>query len=121
MSGTATTETAGHAHPSNVRYVQVALVLALLTAFEVTIPYVTDVKGPVIAVLLTLMVIKFATVGAMFMHLRFDSLMFRRLFITGILLALAVYMAAIVSFQFFGDDTTSEPLDQRAHPGAITR
>jgi len=68
------------------------------------------------------MVIKFATVALWFMHLRFDSLLFRRFFLTGILLAAGVYIAIMMTaFQFFGNDTTSVPLNKIPPPARITR
>jgi len=36
-------------------------------------------------------------VALYFMHLRFDSKLFRRLFVTGIILAIAVYLVALSS------------------------
>lgn len=113
--------TPSHEHPSNVLYVKVALVLAAFTAVEVALPYVADVEGPVIAVMLAVMVIKFAVVAGMFMHLRFDSVMFRRMFVAGLVLAVGVYLAAMLSMQFFGDEKDFEPLEERARPASITR
>jgi cytochrome c oxidase subunit 4 len=49
------------------------------------------------ASLLVMMVIKFVLVGLWFMHLRFDSKLFRRLFLVGIVLALGVYTAAMAT------------------------
>jgi predicted membrane-bound mannosyltransferase len=109
-----------HAHPSDLTYVKVALVLGVITAAEVSLPYITDVEGPVLAAMLVMMAVKFGIVGAMFMHLRFDSKLFRRLFIAGIALAAGVYLAVMVSMQFYGDDTTSQPLDELPHPASIT-
>ena len=86
---------------------------AILTAFEVALYYVEDDLGTSVTIptLLVMMVVKFAVVGAYFMHLKFDSPIFRRLFYAGILLAVGVYVATMTSMQFFGDDTTS--VDQR--------
>ncbi|MGH2758668.1 MAG: hypothetical protein ACRDKJ_03785, partial [Actinomycetota bacterium] len=50
------------------------------------------------AALLVMMVIKFAFVGLWFMHLRFDSPIFRRLFVGGIILAMAIYTVVLLSF-----------------------
>jgi len=108
----------GHAHPSDGKYVQIALVLGVITAAEVAIPYITDVEGPFLVLMLVLMVVKFFLVVAWFMHLRFDSALFRRLFVGGIVLAVAVYLAALASFQYFGEDTTT--LDERTGDGPAT-
>jgi cytochrome c oxidase subunit IV len=116
---TASAHEGGHAHPSDMEYVKVALVLAAITGAEVAMPYVTDVKGPILALMLVLMVTKFTIVAMWFMHLRFDSLLFRRFFVTGLVLATLVYLAVFTSTQFFGKDTTSLPLDERPAPARI--
>ncbi|MGD9798487.1 MAG: hypothetical protein AB7V15_10290, partial [Acidimicrobiia bacterium] len=72
-----------------------------------------------LGLMLVLMVTKFAIVAMWFMHLRFDSALFRWAFVSGLLLAVFVYMIVFVSTQFFGDDTTSEPLEDRAPPAGI--
>jgi cytochrome c oxidase subunit 4 len=110
----------GPTHPSDLDYVKVALVLAVITGAEVAMPYATDIKGPVIALMLVLMAAKFTIVALWFMHLRFDSVIFRRVFISGLVLAVLVYLAVATSFQFFGHDTTDQPLDQRPPTARIT-
>ena len=40
---------------------------------------------------------KFALVALFFMHLRFDSVIFRRLFVTGIVLAAFVYFILLTT------------------------
>jgi len=103
----------GHEHPSDWMYIKVAIFLAVLTAAEVGMYYVEeDLGSATVPILLVMMVIKFAVVGAYFMHLKFDSVIFRRLFYAGILLAVGVYSATMVSMQFFGDDTTSVDMRQ---------
>lgn len=88
-----------HEHPGPGQYVKVALFLAVVTAVEVGAYYVTGIPDGILsASLLVMMVVKFAFVGLWFMHLRFDSRLFRRLFIVGIFLALAVYTVILVSF-----------------------
>lgn len=98
----------GHAHDdgahghglTDMGYVKVALVLALLTALEVALTYV-DIGSLFMPVLLLLMVIKFVTVVSFFMHLRFDNKIFSWLFYSGLFLAIGVYLAALCTFQFF--------------------
>ncbi len=61
-------------HPSRKQYLGVFLGLAVLTAIEVAVVYVTGVsKGLMIAVLTTLAVTKAALVGLFFMHLRSET------------------------------------------------
>jgi cytochrome c oxidase subunit 4 len=84
-----------HAHPGPGEYVKVALILAVVTAIEVGAYYVTAIPRPIFSTLLLIMMfIKFSLVGLWFMHLRFDSPIFRRLFLSGIVLALLVYLVA---------------------------
>jgi cytochrome c oxidase subunit 4 len=98
----------GHAHPSDLEYVKVALFLAVVTGAEVAASYIDMPMALYLSALMVMMIVKFAVVVLWFMHLRFDNRIFRRMFVSGIALAAAVYAAAMVSMQLFGDDTTSE-------------
>ena len=87
-----------HAHPGERQYIVIALILAAITAVEVAFSYIEAVE-PILAPSLILMsIIKFFMVVAWFMHLRFDSRLFRRLFIAGIALALFCYTAVLTTF-----------------------
>ncbi|MEY2434183.1 MAG: cytochrome c oxidase subunit [Acidimicrobiaceae bacterium] len=91
-----------HTHPSDFQYVMIALFLAVVTGAEVALYYIKSLDFIVLAgLLIVLMIVKFATVAAFFMHLRFDSKLFRRIFITGIVLATFVYMVALSTFHVF--------------------
>src|SRR3954449_10959289 len=88
-------EAHAHAHPSDAQYVLIAAVLAFITGAEVLTYYVDFFKDHFQILLITLipmMIIKFAIVAAFFMHLRFDNKLFRRVFVTGIVLATIVYL-----------------------------
>ena len=89
-----------HHHPSDRTYMGIALILGLITAAEVATYYVDlgSLLGPV---LIVMMIAKFAIVAGWFMHLRFDSNLFTRMFVTGLFLAIGVYMAALATFRFF--------------------
>lgn len=93
----------GHAAEHGVKdreYVVVALILAVLTAIEVSTYYVDF--GPLfLPVLLVLMVAKFVIVVSYFMHLKFDDKIFSYMFYSGLVLALAVYIGALATFKFF--------------------
>ena len=89
----------GHAHPGDKQYVVVALILGLFTAIEV-LTYFVDFGDAAIPTLLVLMVVKFAMVVLYFMHLKFDSPVFMRLFVTGLILAVSVYAIMLAAFQF---------------------
>ncbi|CAN5560393.1 hypothetical protein BH23ACT3_BH23ACT3_05420 [soil metagenome] len=83
------------------RYVQLAAVLALITALEVYASY-ADWLGPAfIPSLIIMMVVKFAAVVLFFMHLKFDSPIFGWLFYSGLFLAIGVYVGFLLTFQFF--------------------
>lgn len=91
-----------HDHPSDGKYIQIALILAAITAAEVVTFYVEDQIGSLLVpVLLVMMVVKFVIVAAWFMHLRFDSNLFTRIFVSGVLLATAVYVGFLTTFEFF--------------------
>jgi cytochrome c oxidase subunit 4 len=91
-----------HTHPTDGQYVLIALFLAVITGAEVGLYYIKSLDFILLASMLgVLMVIKFATVAAFFMHLRFDSKLFRRVFITGIVLATFVYTILLSTFHVF--------------------
>ena len=85
---------------SDAGYIKIAVILALITALEVSTYYVDF--GPLfMPSLLIMMVVKFVMVVSYFMHLKFDSKIFSFLFYTGLGLALFVYIAALATFKFF--------------------
>ena len=85
-------------HPGPAEYVKIAIVLALATAAEVALYYLTSLPRPwYVALLMVFMVFKFSLVVLWFMHLRFDSVIFRRLFVTGIVLAAFVYFILLTT------------------------
>lgn len=90
------------AHPSDRKYVVVAIVLAAITALEVSTYFWEDASTTLLVLtLFPMMIIKFGVVCAYFMHLRFDNPLFRRVFVSGLVLAIAVYTAALGSLNFF--------------------
>ena len=84
----------GHAHLSDLQYMGIAAILAVLTAIEVGVYYL-KADTAVIVLLLVLMALKFSVVVAFFMHLRFDSPILRRLFVTGLVLAVVIYSVTL--------------------------
>ena len=91
-----------HTHPTDFQYVMIALFLAVVTGAEVGLYYIEGLDFLVLAgILIVLMIVKFVTVAGFFMHLRFDTKLFRRIFLTGILLATFVYMILLASFHVF--------------------
>ncbi|MEY3266791.1 MAG: hypothetical protein RJA15_1237 [Actinomycetota bacterium] len=97
------TEAHNEAHEhgmSDAGYIKIALILAAITALEVSTYYVDF--GPLfMPSLIIMMVIKFVMVASYFMHLKFESRIFSFLFYTGLGLALFVYFVALATFKFF--------------------
>ena len=91
-----------HDHPTDRQYVAVAMVLAAITAGEVGVYYIKSLPNPLMIGLLCAMAFtKFTLVALWFMHLRFDSRIFRRLFVTGIVLAISVYVIVLATLHVF--------------------
>lgn len=94
-----------HAHPSPREYIKVAIVLAFVTGLEIAMFYIEGISDAVVIVaLMVMMIIKFALVALWFMHLRFDSLIFRRLFLVGLFLAIFVFGIVLLTFGIFVGD-----------------
>ena len=74
-----------------------AVFLAVVTGIEVGIYYLKGARSVLAPALILLSIVKFSMVGLYFMHLKFDTHLFRRVFILGIILALTVYTVALVT------------------------
>jgi cytochrome c oxidase subunit IV len=93
------------------QYVFIAVVLGVLTAIEVWLSY-TDISHTAQTVmLLVLMVLKFALVVMYFMHLRFDKPVFRRLFVTGLVLAVSVFVIVLLAEHADLNHSSEEPAE----------
>jgi cytochrome c oxidase subunit 4/cytochrome o ubiquinol oxidase operon protein cyoD len=93
---------ADHGHPSDVRFIWIAILLAVLTAIEVALYYVEQEEAipqrANVVMLLALAAIKFAVVAGTFMHLKYDHPQFKRYFIGGGILAGFCYIAVLAAF-----------------------
>jgi cytochrome c oxidase subunit 4 len=87
-----------HAHPGEAKYIKIAIILAVITGVEVAFSYWKAVEDILAPSLIAMSIVKFGIVVAYFMHLKFDSRLFRRLFIAGIALALFCYTAVLTTF-----------------------
>ncbi len=93
--------TATQAHPTAKTYWLIAAFLVAVTAIEIGISYV-EFLGPAQGVLLvTFGIVKFFTVVAVFMHLRYDVRQYRMLFLFGIVGALVVFAVVLAAMQAF--------------------
>lgn len=86
---------AAHGHPTTTTFLKVGAVLAVLTAVEFGIIYLTGFKALVVAVLFILSIAKFILVAGYFMHLKFDGQLLRWTFTVGALLAVGITIAQI--------------------------
>ena len=89
-------------HPDSSQYIVIGIILAVFTAVEVAISFAAVPAGVAVPSLIVLTILKFALVVLWFMHLRFDSGWFRRLFVFGLAIALAVYAATISLMLYAG-------------------
>lgn len=88
-------------HPADSYYVRIAIILAVLTGIEVALSYLGAPTLVEVGGLLFVMAIKFVMVALHFMHLKFDSKVLTRVFYSGLLLAVSVYVAALFTFRIF--------------------
>jgi cytochrome c oxidase subunit 4 len=99
----AATHAEGHDHPTDMTFIKVAVILAIITALETsTYWWPSSVHTLSMAVLLILMTVKFFMILLWFMHLKWDSKLFSLMFYIGLVLAIGCYMVALLTFHFFG-------------------
>jgi cytochrome c oxidase subunit 4 len=87
-----------HAHPGAKEYVVVAVVLAFLTAIEVTVYYLDFIRPWLAHLLIALSLAKFFLVASFFMHLKFDNRLFSSLFVGGLILAIVLGISLLALF-----------------------
>jgi cytochrome c oxidase subunit 4 len=96
-------EHAAAGHASSVTYIQIALILAVLTALEVAASYLPDGMQPpswmFFIVLVLLSVMKFGLVASYFMHLRYDHRIYASCFAAGLLVAAGTILALVALFR----------------------
>jgi cytochrome c oxidase subunit 4 len=103
MSATETTNThegenhGGHATVGT--YVLIGVILTVITAVEVAIFYIPALSRVLVPVLLTLSAAKFVIVVLFYMHLKYDSPVFSRVFFGPMLLALLVVVGLVLLFK----------------------
>jgi len=82
-------------------YLLVAAVLAVITAVEVAVFYVTVLARYLAPILIVLSAAKFALVVMFFMHLKSDHRVFRGLFAGPLAIAVAIVLALMALFGAF--------------------
>ena len=98
--------TGGHGddHVHDWDYIKIALILMVLTALETSTYFIDWFKGNATRQWLFLgpmMSLKFFLVAWFFMHLKQDSQIFSRLFLTGIVFAVGVYTIVFLTLDEF--------------------
>jgi cytochrome c oxidase subunit 4 len=93
-----------HTHPSDKQYLIIGLILAVITAAEVSTYFLDDASTTLLVLtLVPMMIAKFAIVTGYFMHLKYDNPLFKRIFVFGIVLAVSVYGIAMATMEFYDD------------------
>lgn len=91
-------------HPGPRAYAIIALVLSAITLVEFWafyVPWIHEI-GLFMPLLIVLSAVKFSLVAMFYMHLKFDSPLFRLIFTLPLLLALGVGIALMFLFGAFG-------------------
>jgi len=95
-------EGGGHGHATIQTYVNVAIVLAMITAIEVASLYIPGIpKWFLVTSLLVMSVVKFVLVVGFFMHLGYDHNIMRSLFIGPLIIAICIILALMALFSAF--------------------
>lgn len=93
---------AGHGHHEESSkfhiFVQLAMILAVITGVEIVLIYVPLVKWLIVTSLLVLSLVKFLLVIFIFMHLKWDKLFCTVLFFIGLVLAAGTVGALMAIF-----------------------
>lgn len=84
-------------HPTAATYIQVGLVLAVVTIIEVAFYYIDLADGVLLGILMVLSAMKFVLVVLWFMHLRFDSRLFSIAFTGGLILVAALFFVVLAT------------------------
>jgi cytochrome c oxidase subunit 4 len=91
-------------HPTALRYVQIAVILTVLTSIEIAVYYIHQLSKVLIPLLLALSAVKFALVVLWYMHLKFDNRIFSALFTLGLIIGGSILIAMILlmrAYHFF--------------------
>jgi len=106
MSSVAQASHGGSSHSDNKFgiFVQVAMILAVITGLEIMVVYMPFPRWMIITALVILSAVKFMYVIFVFMHLKWDKVFCTILFFIGLVLAILTVWALILLFSV-GDST----------------
>ena len=88
----------GTAHSKFHTFVQIAMVLSVITGIEIVLVYLPFAKWLIVSALVILSAVKFLFVIFYFMHLRWDKVFCTVLFFIGLVLALGTVAALLALF-----------------------
>jgi cytochrome c oxidase subunit IV len=97
------THEAGHGeggHASVKTYVLIGIILTIITAVEVAVFYIPALASVLVPVLIVLSAAKFVIVVQFYMHLKFDSPIFSRVFFAPLFLAVFLVIGMIALFKW---------------------
>ncbi|MDJ0952375.1 MAG: cytochrome C oxidase subunit IV family protein [Acidimicrobiia bacterium] len=94
-------QTAHRSHPTPAMYWGIALFLGVVTAVEVAVPYIEALDPVRVPLLIVLAIIKFGTVVAFFMHLRYDKKLYRTLFLFGVIGVIPLFVVVLLTMHAF--------------------
>lgn len=98
-----------HDHgPALSFWVKIAIALAIITAVEVAIYYIPAVEDFLVPLLVILSAIKFFAVIWYFMHLAFDPFILRGIFISALIISVAVFIGLWV-MMWYDNPTVFNP------------
>jgi cytochrome c oxidase subunit IV len=98
----------GEAHGLSPRqYVTIFVVLTVITVIELAISYSGLGRIGLMAILFPLSALKFGIVVALFMHLRFDSPFFTKMFVGPLVLASCVLLALLILGEYDAETAKS--------------
>lgn len=96
-------EAGEHPHPQARTYIIVAIILTILTVFEIGVFYAPSLQVVLVPLLIILAILKFILVAAFYMHLHFDSRVFSALFIFPLGLAALIVLSLMLLFFALGE------------------
>jgi cytochrome c oxidase subunit IV len=85
-------------HPTAGQYLVIAVILTVLTGFEIGVYYVQSLQSILVPLLIILAFFKFVLVAAYYMHLHFDDRVFAALFIFPLMLACLILSSLMMLF-----------------------
>lgn len=106
---------AGHTQSKFHTFVQIAMVLSIITGIEIVIIYLPIGKWLVVSSLVVLSTVKFLLVIFYFMHLKWDKVFCTILFFIGLVLALGTVAALLA---LFGAEASAPLTSQILHHSA---